>query len=218
MPTARPRVKLEVMDKPLTKLVALFTPKRRWAQFSLATMFVVVTVLAFGFAWLAVQINQANRQRNAVAQLRESGVSVWYKYGLDESGMVLPDSTPCGPEWLTRIFGDDVFFNARAVAFRPASSDSDLIPLQQLVGLVYIDFLNARVTDAGMAQLQQLHDLEGVDISGTRVTNAGLEHLSKLSKLKWVVVENSSITDAGVFKLQKALPNCRIIRRVERAQ
>ncbi|HVC95631.1 MAG TPA: hypothetical protein VND64_18200 [Pirellulales bacterium] len=37
------------MNDALAKLVALLTPKRRWAQFSLATMFIVVTALC---VWL----------------------------------------------------------------------------------------------------------------------------------------------------------------------
>jgi hypothetical protein len=49
LPTARRRGMLGGMAKPLAKLVALLKPKRRWAQFSLATMFVVVTVLG---VWL----------------------------------------------------------------------------------------------------------------------------------------------------------------------
>jgi hypothetical protein len=54
------------MAKPLAKLVSMLTPKRRWAQFSLATMFVAVTVLC---VWLAVVVNRANRQRDAVAAI-----------------------------------------------------------------------------------------------------------------------------------------------------
>ena len=33
------------MAKPLAKLLSMLTPKRRWAQFSLGTMFVVLTVV-----------------------------------------------------------------------------------------------------------------------------------------------------------------------------
>jgi hypothetical protein len=36
------------MAKPIAKLVAVLTPKRRWAQFSLATLFVVVTAFCVG--------------------------------------------------------------------------------------------------------------------------------------------------------------------------
>jgi hypothetical protein len=39
------------MAKPIAKLVSLLTPKRRWSQFSLASMLAVVTGLC---VWLAV--------------------------------------------------------------------------------------------------------------------------------------------------------------------
>jgi hypothetical protein len=52
------------MLKPLAKLLSMLTPKRRWAQFSLGTMFVVVTVLC---VWLGVVVNRAHRQRDSVA-------------------------------------------------------------------------------------------------------------------------------------------------------
>ena len=45
MPSTCRRGMLAGMANALTKLVPLIKPKRRWAQFSLASMFVVVTVL-----------------------------------------------------------------------------------------------------------------------------------------------------------------------------
>jgi len=38
------------MAKPLAKLVSLITPERRWAQFSLVTMFVLVAIVALPIA------------------------------------------------------------------------------------------------------------------------------------------------------------------------
>jgi hypothetical protein len=58
------------MVKPIAKLIRTLTPKRRWAQFSLATMFVVVTVLC---VWLSVVVNRAHRQRDAVAAIDALG-------------------------------------------------------------------------------------------------------------------------------------------------
>ncbi len=46
MPCSRRRGMLVGMAKPLAKLVKLLAPKWRWGQFSLATMFVVVTALS----------------------------------------------------------------------------------------------------------------------------------------------------------------------------
>src|SRR5258708_658317 len=61
------------MVKPLAKLISMLTPKRRWAQFSLASMFVVVTVLC---VWLSVVANRAHRQRDAVAAIEAVGGEV----------------------------------------------------------------------------------------------------------------------------------------------
>src|SRR4029077_3844228 len=66
----RPGRQVDYMAKPLAKLVALITPKRRWAQYSLATMFVVVTALC---VWMAVAVNRAHRQRDAVAAIKALG-------------------------------------------------------------------------------------------------------------------------------------------------
>ena len=48
LPSARRRGMLVGMAKPLAKLVALITPKRRWAQFSLLTMLVFMVLPALG--------------------------------------------------------------------------------------------------------------------------------------------------------------------------
>ena len=83
------------MARPLAKLISLLTPERRWAQFSLGTMFVVVTVLCVLCAWLAVKVNRAHRQRDAVDAIRRLGGYAAYE--------------PAGPSWLRELLGDDFF-------------------------------------------------------------------------------------------------------------
>ena len=63
------------MAKLLAKLLSMMTPKRRWAQFSLATLLAVVTVLCVG---LSLVIAPAERQRRAVAAIEALGGSVEY--------------------------------------------------------------------------------------------------------------------------------------------
>ena len=58
LPAAHWRGMLVGMAKPLAKLVSMLTPKRRWAQFSLATMFVVVTAVCL---WLGDYVNPIRR-------------------------------------------------------------------------------------------------------------------------------------------------------------
>jgi len=46
LPAALRRGMLTRMAKPLAKLLLMLTPKRRWAQFSLVTMFVLAAIVA----------------------------------------------------------------------------------------------------------------------------------------------------------------------------
>ena len=48
-------------------------PRRRWFQYSLRTLLVLVTVLC---VWLGVTVNRARKQREAVAAIQELGGTV----------------------------------------------------------------------------------------------------------------------------------------------
>lgn len=50
-----------------------------------------------------------------------------------------------------------------------------------------------------------------VDLYGMSVTDESLQPLEQLPALKYVFIDHSQVTDAGVARLQKALPNCKII-------
>ena len=52
-------------------------PRRRWFQFSLRTLFVLLTVLC---VWLAVTVERVRKQREAVAAIEAVGGSVFYEY------------------------------------------------------------------------------------------------------------------------------------------
>src|SRR5579863_5667165 len=91
------------MAKPLARLVALLTPKRRWAQFSLGTMFVVVTALG---VWLGVVVNRANRQREAVVAIEALGGTVYYAEPDEDASEAFP--RPFLRRWLPRDYFDEV--------------------------------------------------------------------------------------------------------------
>src|SRR5688572_13909033 len=71
--------------------------KRRWFQFALPTLLGLVTVLC---VVLGLWVQRAERQRRAVAAIREMGAEVIYGY--EDAGYQLP-----GPEWLCRLLGVD---------------------------------------------------------------------------------------------------------------
>ncbi len=140
------------MAKPLAKLLSMLTPKRRWAQFSLATMFVIVTVLCVG---LSLVVAPAERQRRAVAAIEALGGSVEY-VELD------PDaSEPFPRPFLRRWFPRDYFDDVREVYLRPTQDpDAGLAHLQGLTRLQKLYLGGTQVTDAGLAHMQGLTQMK----------------------------------------------------------
>jgi hypothetical protein len=96
-------------------------PRRRWFQFSLRSLLILITVLA---VWLGLQVNRVNRQRRAVEAITELGGQFSYDYqrkpGLSGGVFIrgtmgpVPHSysdrvEPPGPAWLRRLMGEHYF-------------------------------------------------------------------------------------------------------------
>lgn len=113
-------------------------------------------------------------------------------------------------------------------------TDTVVVPLKDIVGLVDLNLANTKITDAalanlkGLTNLQRLHlELTGVtdaglvhlkslpnltylNLYGTKVTDAGLENLKDMKFLRNVYVWQSKVTEAGAKKLKAALPNVEV--------
>jgi len=188
------------MVRPTTKLIALLTPKRSWVQFRLITVFVVVTGLCM---WLAVRVNRAHRQRDAVAAIRALGGAVMYDYDFDAAGNQIRNAEPPGPAWLRRLLGVD-FRNAATWVYLAGAptTDADLVHLRNLPKLNWLHVGNKPITDDGLAHLAHCTQLESLDLGGTEITDVGLDKLTSLRRLKMLDVGGTEITDAGARKLQ----------------
>ena len=186
-------------------------PRRRWHQFSLRTLLIVVLVLSLPSSWLGVKLHEARKQREAVGAILEAGGTVLYEYQFDESGKFVAQAEPPTPAWLRSLLGDDLF---RDVAYVSPGRDSGDAELEQLKGLTSLRRLNldgGEVTDAGLEHLKGLTSLEELDLSHTQVTDAGLKHLKGLASLEYLGLCCNKVSNEGVKKLQEALPNCQII-------
>lgn len=192
------------MPHVVTKLVRLLTPRRRWTQFSLASLFLVVTTLCVA---LGVWSMRAERQRRAVAAIEALGGFVEYAsdFGSDE--------TEAFPEillrrWLPRDYWDEV--QEVALVYTDVA-DTGLTDLQGLTSMRYLDLKGTPVTDAGLVHLHDLTTLQVLCLSDTQITDSGLAHVQRLAALQDLDLYRTRVTDAGVAKLQKVLPNCWIV-------
>ena len=181
------------------------SPRRRWFQFRLRTLLVLVVVLCLPLSWLAVELQRARRQYLVVQALRSHGATVHYDTRV---------STRPRPFSLRRLLGDDFFCHVDCVEF---DSESDKRPrLELLRDLPYVRsvFLTGTpVTDADLKHLQGLKKIEYLVLSDCpRITDAGLEHLALLTSLWAVDVSGTQVTERGVQRLQRVFPGSCIPR------
>lgn len=182
--------------------------RRRWCQFSLASLLLVTTVLA---VCLGIWVDGARRQQRVIQLIEERGGSFGYSYEM-KSGAGKP-ALP-GPAWLRDRLGIDYFDHVQGVWLEGESvTDADLAALaDDLPRLTRLDIEHAaNVTDAGLAHLAALHDLDGLTLDCPQITDAGLAHLEGLHRLDNVFLRSDHITDAGLVHL-RPLKNLRVLR------
>jgi Leucine-rich repeat (LRR) protein len=82
--------------------------------------------------------------------------------------------------------------------------------LKGLPRLQVLDLSSTGVTDTGLMQLEGLAELQRLDLSSTRITDTGLQCLKGLTSLRELNLKQTQVTATAVWKLQRALPKCRI--------
>jgi hypothetical protein len=197
-------------------------PRRRSFRYSLGTMLGLVTVLCLV---LGLWVERAERQRRAVAAVRETGGFVAYDYDLTK-----PPINRTGPDWLYRFLAVDYYANVLKINWPKATdaglahfggltkleqlylsdaavTDAGLMNLGNLTSLKRLSLSGTSVTDAGIAHLTRLTALEDLDLEGTRVTDVGLARLSALTNLRYLCVDDTEITPDGLMRLYKCLPD-----------
>jgi Leucine-rich repeat (LRR) protein len=155
-------------------------PKRRFFQFSLRSLLVVMLVVCVTLAW---KVEKAKKQREAVAWVQESGGSVSYDYEFDDARKRVPNPQPPGPKWLRELVGIDYFDDVVQVR-QDKLPHNDITPLAGLTSLVWLDLRGTQVSDV--------------------TPLAGLTTLNILS------LQKTQVSEEDYKKLQEALPKCNI--------
>jgi hypothetical protein len=174
-------------------------PKRRWFQFSLRMLLVLVLIVSVPLGWLDVKRRQARDRRQTLAAIKKLGGIGDYDCHVDASGKPIHH----GPAWLRKLYGDDLFDTVSMLRlWGPQTTDDALIHVRALPELQRLDLRETAITDAGMAHLQGLTQLQWLPLEGTQVTDAGLVHLRGLTRLRELDLTGLPITDAGMAHLQ----------------
>ena len=176
-------------------------PARRWLRLSVRALMLVVLVLAVVLGWF---VHRAKVQREAVADLRQSGGGVAYDFmrpvGKPNNNLAEPNAEMAGPSLGVDYFGDVV-----QVMLGKNATDATLAHVGRLAKVKSVYGPGAiEITDAGAAHLAGLTRLESVNLSGTKVTGAALANFRGMDSLKHIsfIGPPVSISDADLAHLE----------------
>ncbi len=168
--------------------------RRRWSW--LARLLVaVLLIVGIGGGLVAIGLQGARRQREALNEVRKLGGWSLYDCRWDESGQLERVGAP-GPKWVSRLMGADFLGTVNCVTF--AGSESlDGLPNLDVFALSH----GNRVTDDGLAVLANLPNLEWLALNHTQITDGGLEHIQSLSNLRRLWLADTQVGDEGLGHL-----------------
>ena len=183
-------------------------PERRRFRYSLRPLFLLTLVVSIAVSLFAViqrsltptmpvdehRLQEANRQREAVKTIENLGGQVAYDFMFgyamsadkrDEWDVSYAD--PPVPEWQLKQLGRDYFAYVEEV---------------RLFG------------DEGTECLKDLPRLRLLELKGPKVTDTGLGRLAGLAQLHELHLESTVATDEAIETLQRALPDCKIVKQL----
>ncbi len=184
----------------------------RWRfQFSLRSLLVLTLTVAMPFSWLAVRMQEARKQEEALERAVEDGCIYW-------------SSVSSSPTWLRGLLGDELFKTIDRAGISDVADLERLKEFPQVNGLQFfghritnddlarltrfrrwaaLDLSESDLNDAGLEHIAGLIELRDLSLVGTQVTDAGLVHLKRLPRLEHLDLSGTKVTDAGLVHLRK---------------
>jgi Leucine-rich repeat (LRR) protein len=159
--------------------------RRRWLRYSLITLLVTLVAVSIAIRWVAHRLDRSARQNEVMEAIVNAGGRVRLDFQIDEAGNGMAEARPHGSAWFRSLTNDNLGGNA----------------------------VEAEVpTDDALKDIAVLPNLRILDLSSSGITDACLPHLEHLSQLESLHLHETRLSEQGILKIQKALPNCRIVR------
>jgi len=178
--------------------------RRRWFQFGLRGLLIVMTIFVF---WLGSNANRAHQQRVAVARVLKLGGFVQYEYQAyrDSQGRFISDSseTSSYPDWLLRLLGPDHLHNVTLVGLENSNvADEDLRLFSKVSSIEILDLSGTNVSSDGLRHIKSLPKLRFLSLARTNVDDRGVEQLRFHTRLNMLALDGTKITDEGLRYLE----------------
>jgi len=183
---------------------------RRLWQFSLRTLLVSVIALA---VWLAIWVNHARRQKQAIDHVQMLSGSVQYAHQFptghwDE--LARNDSAePPGPAWLRNWLGDEYFVCPVGLNFMGQPiDDDDMVQVGALTDLERLWIVGGppgtkKIAGFGLTHLRNLTALRDLALCQLPISDEDIMSLERLTRLEGLLLSDTLVTDAGLRYLKR---------------
>ena len=166
--------------------------KRRFLQFSLRAVLVLITIFAM---WLGYVCKLARDQKTAVDRVYELRGWVYYEHEYHK-GRHVKGAKPPGPTWLRKIIGNEFFQDVTRVGLSKTDvTDADLRLVGRLTSLHSLDLSETVISDAGLVHIADLRELSELSLANTKVTGSGLQYLQNLRNLNSLNLPYTRVDD-----------------------
>lgn len=187
------------------------------AQFSLATLLLLILIMAVPCGWLAREMSLA-RERQEITQRIESSGGLWGGRAFPDK-MLAPLLKRPRP-FLRTVFGDHFFCDVDHIWVHDrellqrfevfdqlyqlecdSATDADVQHLRGLQRLARLNLKDPQITDAGLESLGTLPALNVLQANGANISGEGLRHFDRLKHIKEISLNDTPMTDVGLTHL-----------------
>ena len=203
-----------------------FPLRRRWYQYRLRSLVILIALLAIPMGWLSWELRQSRQRQESIDWIQEMGGMIEYEGG-ENPGWWRQVRDKCFgrlPRTVNQIYRSnltswlgastnlkDISPLARLTSVRElyiSKNDvSDLSPLGKMKNLEVLNANSCPIEDLSpLADLTRLRELHLMD---TGVVD--LSPLANLTHLEELHLDSLSYTDDQVKELRAMLPNCQIV-------
>jgi Leucine-rich repeat (LRR) protein len=197
-------------------------PRRRFRQFGLRTLLVLMALCAAAFAWYSNQIGPYKRQALAIEKLEARGVLI--KFVVHEPSWFQRLATEvrvghvAGVWFLQDRNGNSLQLTDQDYGYLDDLIDVDYLLLRgittptkrqlshvwKLRSLRMLELQNADITDELLVGIANLQALAYLSLADTQITDAGLRELGQLPRLTALDLRDTEITGSGLTALRSA--------------
>jgi hypothetical protein len=182
--------------------------KRRWFQFSLMGLFVLLTIAAGLSAIVGYRLT-GWQQEQKLFRMNDLILSNGGYWEIAES-VSMHHATATQLDTVLKELS--TFDNQRSMHFDDSEfGDAHVKEILDHQGLEGITLDRTLITDEGLKELTAIKSLEWLSLEDAPITDVGLEHLTKLEHLEWLIVDGDAVTDKGLKQLAK-IPSLKHVR------